>query len=140
MSGVRVKICGITRLEDVASSVRCGADALGFVFTERSPRCVTTTEAAELLLRRALAILRHAHPEGHPVASDEELLEQLLAKQEYANYLVTQMCFDAARIERWRSGTPCQSVARKSMLRAISAAISASNTIWPNKSPRRPTS
>ncbi len=42
-----------------------------------------------------------AHPEGHPIASDEELIEQLLAKQEYANYLVTQMCFDAGRIEAW---------------------------------------
>jgi len=42
-----------------------------------------------------------AHPEGHPIASDEELLEQLLAKQEFANYLVTQMCFDAQRIDTW---------------------------------------
>lgn len=42
-----------------------------------------------------------AHPEGHPVASDDELIEQLLAKQEYANYLVTQMCFDAARVDSW---------------------------------------
>jgi methylenetetrahydrofolate reductase (NADPH) len=42
-----------------------------------------------------------AHPEGHPIASDEELVEQLLAKQEYANYLVTQMCFDAKRIDSW---------------------------------------
>lgn len=42
-----------------------------------------------------------AHPEGHPVASDDELLEQLLAKQEYANYLVTQLCFDAARVDTW---------------------------------------
>lgn len=42
-----------------------------------------------------------AHPEGHPIASDEELVEQLLAKQEFANYLVTQMCFDAGRIDTW---------------------------------------
>ena len=65
--------------------------------------------AKALDLLRDLADIDHrfieigigAHPEGHPVASDEELLAQLLAKQEYANYLVTQMCFDAARIERW---------------------------------------
>jgi len=42
-----------------------------------------------------------AHPEGHPVASDDELIEQLIAKQEYANYLVTQMCFDATRVDTW---------------------------------------
>ncbi len=42
-----------------------------------------------------------AHPEGHPIASDEELIEQLLKKQEFANYLVTQMCFDAGRLKSW---------------------------------------
>ena len=65
------------------------------------------SKALDLL--RDLADIEHrfieigigAHPEGHPFASNEELLEQLLAKQECANYLVTQMCFDAARIERW---------------------------------------
>mgnify|MGYP000211072551 CR=1 FL=1 len=30
-----------------------------------------------------------------------ELMALLLAKQPYASYFVTQMCFDAARIERW---------------------------------------
>jgi len=42
-----------------------------------------------------------AHPEGHPIASDEQLIDELLAKQEFANYLVTQMCFDAGRINTW---------------------------------------
>jgi methylenetetrahydrofolate reductase (NADPH) len=42
-----------------------------------------------------------AHPEGHPVAGDEELVEQLLKKQEFANYMVTQMCFDAGTIRSW---------------------------------------
>jgi phosphoribosylanthranilate isomerase len=49
VSGVRVKICGITRLEDVASSVRCGADALGFVFTARSKRQVSVEHAGALI-------------------------------------------------------------------------------------------
>lgn len=60
-------------------------------------------------LLRDLADIEHrfieigigAHPEGHPVASDEELLEQLLAKQEFANYIVTQMCFDPDLIGSW---------------------------------------
>lgn len=42
-----------------------------------------------------------AHPEGHPFISDEILMEQLLQKQEFANYLVTQMCFDADAIGSW---------------------------------------
>lgn len=45
-----------------------------------------------------------AHPEGHPAASDEELIEQLLAKQEYASYMVTQMCFDAVQVDTWLHG------------------------------------
>ena len=36
----RIKICGITRLEDALCAVRLGAHALGFVFYGPSPRCV----------------------------------------------------------------------------------------------------
>ena len=41
------------------------------------------------------------HPEGHPSVSDEVLLQELIRKQEYSNYLVTQMCFDADIIGSW---------------------------------------
>jgi phosphoribosylanthranilate isomerase len=46
---VRVKICGITRLQDLHDACDAGADALGFVFYERSPRQVTIESAAALL-------------------------------------------------------------------------------------------
>jgi methylenetetrahydrofolate reductase (NADH) len=42
-----------------------------------------------------------AHPEGHPKADDEILFEALLRKQELANYMVTQMCFDSATLGAW---------------------------------------
>lgn len=46
---VRVKICGLTRREDVAAAVDAGADALGFVFTPRSRRFLELPEAHELV-------------------------------------------------------------------------------------------
>jgi len=46
---VRVKICGITRLQDLKDACEAGADALGFVFYEKSPRRVSVEAAAELV-------------------------------------------------------------------------------------------
>ena len=45
----KVKICGITRLEDLQSVVQAGADALGFVFYPPSPRYVAPEAVAALL-------------------------------------------------------------------------------------------
>jgi phosphoribosylanthranilate isomerase len=53
MSRTRIKICGITRLEDALLACELGADAIGLVMTPSSPRCVP--------LDRARAI-RHALP------------------------------------------------------------------------------
>ena len=44
----RVKICGLTRPDDVIFSVKAGADALGFVFYKQSPRYVSPENAREL--------------------------------------------------------------------------------------------
>lgn len=45
----RVKICGLTRREDVQEAARLGADALGFVFYAKSPRAVNVEQAAALV-------------------------------------------------------------------------------------------
>ncbi|NCO52804.1 MAG: phosphoribosylanthranilate isomerase [Deltaproteobacteria bacterium] len=46
---VRVKICGITTVEDALAAVAAGADALGFVFYPPSPRAITTEQAAAII-------------------------------------------------------------------------------------------
>jgi phosphoribosylanthranilate isomerase len=48
MHRTRIKICGITRDEDLRAAVDAGADALGFVFYPKSPRYVTPERFATL--------------------------------------------------------------------------------------------
>lgn len=45
----RIKICGLTREQDVAAAVSAGADAIGFVFYAKSPRFVSPQRAAQLI-------------------------------------------------------------------------------------------
>lgn len=49
MKRIRVKICGITRVEDAIFCANTGADAIGLVFCEPSPRCISVTQAQEII-------------------------------------------------------------------------------------------
>jgi len=46
---VKVKVCGMTNLDDVLSAVDAGADALGFIFYKKSPRSVNMKIVSEIV-------------------------------------------------------------------------------------------
>src|SRR5437867_7387282 len=66
---IKVKICGITNVEDALTAVEAGADALGFIFVENTPRFVTPEQVAPIV--RALPPfvtpvgIFWDHPAGH---------------------------------------------------------------------------
>jgi phosphoribosylanthranilate isomerase len=65
----RVKICGITSLEDAWMAVQAGADALGFIFVEKTPRFVTPEQVAAIVRRLPPFVTPVGvfwdHPAGH---------------------------------------------------------------------------
>src|SRR4029434_6733346 len=73
---VRVKICGITNVEDARVSVEAGADALGLNFVEGTPRLVTPAHARAVLATRPRfgtpVGIFWDHPAGHVKAVAEE--------------------------------------------------------------------
>jgi len=48
VSRTRIKFCGLTRLDDVRAAVELGVDAIGFVLTKKSRRCVDPAQARAL--------------------------------------------------------------------------------------------
>jgi len=70
----RIKICGITRPEDARLAVELGADAIGLVFYQPSPRYVTVDQA----LRVAAAVPPFVSIVGLFVDSDREHLKGIL--------------------------------------------------------------
>ncbi len=70
----RAKICGITRIQDIQSAVQAGADAIGFVFFEPSPRYVSALQAQPL----AQAIPPYVNIVGLFVNASAEEIAQVL--------------------------------------------------------------
>lgn len=76
MSGVRVKICGITNIGDARAVIDAGADALGLVFYSASPRAIDIEQARSI----ALAVGPFITVTGLFVNADPEFVNALLAR------------------------------------------------------------
>jgi phosphoribosylanthranilate isomerase len=73
---VKVKICGITNVEDGLAAAEAGADALGFIFYERSPRYVSIEKAGVLIRNLPAEIVKV----GVFVDADEEIIFRAIAE------------------------------------------------------------
>jgi len=84
-----VKICGMTNLEDALIAVDAGADAVGFVFYEKSPRCVTVETAREIVEKLPESVEKVGVFVGETVENARDAFHRagLTAAQVYSNSL-----------------------------------------------------
>ncbi len=85
---MRVKICGITKLEDAYVAIDAGADALGFVFYDKSPRYLSV-EAAKALISKLPPFVERV---GLFVNESAQRVDEICA---YCNISLAQIHFDA---------------------------------------------
>ncbi len=72
---IRVKICGVTRKQDVRAAVNAGASYIGLNFFPKSPRFVTAMQARELALEAPAGVVKA----GLFVDPNNEFLDEILA-------------------------------------------------------------
>ena len=108
MAGILVKICGMTRAEDVAGCSAAGADLLGFIFAAKSPRRITPAQAAALPRTSAKRV-------GVFI---EQTLAEVLAIMDAAD-------LDLAQLHGGQDADFCRAVGPDRVIRAF----------WPQKHP-----
>jgi phosphoribosylanthranilate isomerase len=71
-----IKICGITNLDDALHALETGADALGFIFYDKSPRCVAPEEVRAIVGRLPLGPAKVGVFVNHDPLQVKKIVEQ----------------------------------------------------------------
>lgn len=71
---VKIKVCGITNLEDALAAIEFGADYLGFNFYPPSARCITAEQARDMIARLPTRIDKFALFVNEPKERVREIL------------------------------------------------------------------
>jgi phosphoribosylanthranilate isomerase len=111
-----VKICGMTNLEDALTAVDAGADAVGFVFYEKSPRNISVEAAREIVEKlpervEKVGVFVNETPERVSTISDEVGLtavqfhgDEFENPEKYAVNRKAFFCLPAVEtIQKWKS-------------------------------------
>lgn len=109
----RIKICGITNVEDAVAAVDAGADAIGLNFYEKSPRCVTIGAASAIVDlaydRGATPVgvfVNHSSAEVDRIATASRISTCQLHGDETPQFAkeIFDLDRDVIRVRRYRSG------------------------------------
>ena len=110
MTGIEIKICGLTRCDDAAYALEAGADYVGFVLYAGSPRCIGALKLARVLdrihgRRKAVGVfVNESRANVEKIASDCDLFAvQLNGDEKAADF--EGMCVPVWRSVRFRDKT-----------------------------------
>jgi len=73
-SRTRIKVCGITTVEDAKEAIRVGVDAIGFIFAEKSPRYISPEKVKEIVAQ----LVPFVHLVGVFVDSDPVEVQEII--------------------------------------------------------------
>jgi phosphoribosylanthranilate isomerase len=136
---VRVKICGITNVDDALLAAEAGADALGFIFVEGTPRYVTPAAAASIIRQLPPLVTPVGvfwnHADGHVKAVAEAC--GLRALQFHGDESPEDVARQTLPVVKTIKVTGPQDLARMSGYR-VAAFLLDSAARWSEGEPRRP--
>ncbi len=111
-----IKICGMTNLEDALVAVDAGADAVGFVFYEKSPRKISVDAAREICSKLPesvdkIGVFVNELPEKVSSIADEAGLtavqfhgDEYQSPERYSVNRDAFFCLPASFVKRWNQG------------------------------------